>query len=1038
MRPLKLTMQNFGPYRNETVDFTQFENVPLFLISGKTGSGKTTIFDGICYALFGETSGNERTPQQMRSSFAQAREKTVVQLKFEHQGKEYTITREPKYDYVNAKGGTSSHQAKQSLRYDGVNGEEETLTKTSDIKSFIEDLLHLNAKQFTQIVLLPQQQFRKFLAADSADKENVLRQVFGTEIFEKWTEQIKTEVRELSKQAEQQRANLEVLKQNVILMDDERKAVRTNQDWFAVVDEKIARNQQFVTNQRKILDHDNEKLQQSRKQLDDAKQLKKAFDERNQLEQERMMLERQNEEIKQKGQEITLLEWAQSQRALIMKVSQQRTAVEDADHRIKDAEKNLDRLKEEQHQQQKVYDELEKRAPEMEKLTMNVQRLKPKLDLYTEVQAAQQSLRDAQHQLEQATQKTASLKEALAEKERQLKANQTQLQQIGDLTNLNDDLNQRKLQLNQLDHHLERLEQLNRDKMTSTQKLAAIDQDVANQRKTVAVLSDRTNELQNYFAQNQINFYVKQLTPGKACPICGSTEHPHPAEIKVPVEMQAIKEEDVQQTQTQYTQAAQKLSQIEEQQSEFQQRVQVAQRALDEELQKLNQENQTDLSFGEISDWRQKRERDFQTRKQEYDDAKTLQGRLTAQSTTLSQQQTELQNQFDNAQQLKITAERKAAELDAQVKIQQKLLPAEFKTKAELEDQLGQWQTQIEKFTTAQKINANEMQQIKEQQIVFQTQSKQLTERLHELNYELNQTEHDLEAELQKQNETEPKLRNLVSNLHRLPTLRTEVDEYRQKVRSNADQLAKANEVIGNQALPKIDHLQIQVADLENKLRGMQIKWGEQNAQLQSLKQIKHQASKLWDACQKQQQHLDEVAELSQIVSGGTSENKLGLERFVLREYFKEVLEVATQILEKITDGRYSFVLQQNAERNTARQTGLGIDVYDDEAGQTRSVHTLSGGESFIAALALALALGEVIQRQNGGTEIDTLFIDEGFGSLDEDALATAMETLRTLEGKNRMIGIISHVRELHAQIPDQINVIAHEGQSHLKYRHEG
>lgn len=1034
MRPLTLTMQNFGPYRNETVDFTQFENVPLFLISGKTGSGKTTIFDGICYALFGETSGNERTPQQMRSSFAQAREKTVVRLKFEHQGKEYTIMREPKYDYVNVKGGTSSHQAKQSLKYDGVNGEEETLTKTSDIKSFIEDLLHLNAKQFTQIVLLPQQQFRKFLAADSADKENVLRQVFGTEIFEKWTEQIKTEVRELSKRAEQQRANLEVLRQNVILTDDERKAVRTNQDWFAVVDEKIARNQQFVTDQRKILDHDNEKLQQSRKQLDDAKQLKKAFDERNQLKQERMMLEQQNEEIKQKGQEITLLEWAQSQRALIMKVSQQRTAVTDADHRIKDAEKNLDRLKEEQHQQQKVYDELEKRAPEMEKLATDVQRLKPKLDLYPEVQAAQQSLQDAQYQLEQATQKTASLKEALAEKERQLKANQAQLQQIGDLTNLNDDLNQRKLQLNQFDHHLERLEQLNRDKATSTQKLAAIDQDVASQQKTVAVLSDRANELQNYFAQNQINFYVKQLTPGKACPICGSTEHPHPAEIEVPVEMQAIKEEDVQQAQTKYTQAAQKLSQIEEQQSELQQQVQGAQRALDEELQKLNQENQTDLSFDEIGDWRQKRERDFQIRKQEYDDAKALQGRLTVQSTQL----TGLQNQFNNAQQLKITVERKAAELDAQVKTQQKLLPAEFKTKAELEDQLGQWQTQIEKFTTAQKTNANAMQQIKEQQIVFQTQDKQLTERLHELNHELNQTERDLETKLQKQNETEAKLRNLISNLHRLPLLRTEVDEYRQKVRSNADQLAKANEVIGNQELPKIDQLQTQVDDLENKLRGMQIKWGEQNAQLQSLKQIKHQASKLWDACQKQQQHLDEVAELSQIVSGGTSENKLGLERFVLREYFKEVLEVATQILEKITDGRYSFVLQQNAERNTARQTGLGIDVYDDEAGQTRSVHTLSGGESFIAALALALALGEVIQRQNGGTEIDTLFIDEGFGSLDEDALATAMETLRTLEGKNRMIGIISHVRELHTQIPDQINVIAHEGQSHLKYRHEG
>lgn len=1030
-------MQNFGPYRNEMVDFTQFEDVPLFLISGKTGSGKTTIFDGICYALFGETSGNERTPQQMRSSFAQAREKTVVQLKFEHQGKEYTVTREPKYDYVNAKGGTSSHQAKQMLKYDGVNGEQEVLTKASDIKSFIEDLLHLSAKQFTQIVLLPQQQFRKFLAADSADKEKVLRQVFGTEIFEKWAEQIKTEVRELKKQTEQQLANLEVLKQNVTLTDNEQKAVRTNQDWLAVVDEKITHNQQFVTDQRKILDHDNEKLQQSRKQLDDAKQLKKAFDERNRLKQERLMLEQQDKAIKQKGQEIALLEWAQSQRTLIMKVSQQRMAVADVDHQIKDTEINLDRLKEDQQQQQKVYDELAKQAPEVENLTSQVQRLQTKLDLYAEVQTTQQSLQNVQRQLEQATQKMISLKKSLAEKEQQLKENQTRLQQMGDLTALNDSLNRQKLQLNQLDHHLERLNQFNRDKKINEQKLAKVAQVVVDQQKTVATLSKRADELQNYFAQNQINFYVKQLIPGKACPICGSTEHPHPAEIEVPVEMRMIKEEDVRQAQIKYTQAAQKLSQIEEQQSEFQQRVQAAQQALDEELQKLNQENQTGLSFDEINDWRQEQERDFQIRKQEYDETKKLQAQLTAQNVTLSQQRTELQNQVEQAQQSKEKAERKTAELDAQVKTQQKLLPAEFETKAELEKQLKQWQTQIEKFTSAQEKNASEMQQVKEQQIVFQTQDKQLTKRLHELHLELNQTEHDLEDELQKQNETESKLRNLISNLHRLPSLRTEVDEYRQKGRSNADQLAKVNEIIGKRELPNVDHLQTQIDDLENKLRGMQIKWGEYNAQLQSLKQIRSQASKLWDTCQQQQQNLDEVMELSQIISGGTSENKLGLERFVLREYFKEVLEVATQILEKITDGRYSFVLQQNAERNTARQTGLGIDVYDDEAGKTRSVHTLSGGESFIAALALALALGEVIQRQNGGTEIDTLFIDEGFGSLDEDALTTAMETLRTLEGKNRMIGIISHVRELHTQIPDQINVIAHEGQSHLKYRHE-
>lgn len=1037
MRPLKLIMQNFGPYQNEMVDFTQFENVPLFLISGKTGSGKTTIFDGICYALFGETSGNERTPQQMRSSFAQPREKTRVQLKFEHQGKMYMITREPKYDYLNAKGGTSTHQAKQVLEYDGVNGKSEILTKTSDIKNFIEDLLHLNVKQFTQIVLLPQQQFRKFLAADSADKEKVLRQVFGTEIFEKWTEQIKTQVRELRKKIEQQLANLEILKQNVILTDDEQKMVRTNQDWFVVVDEKIARNQHFVTEQRKIFDHDNQKLQQLRKQLDSAKQLKRAFDNRNRLAEERLTLEKQNDEIKQKEQEIKLFEWAQAQQPLIMKVHQQRTAVADIDHQIKDIKEALSQLKEEQRQQQKIHDEFEKHVPEMEKLMTRVQQLKPKLALYVEVQTVQQSLRHARYQLEQATEKTISLRESLVEKKRQLKENQAQLLQISDLTTLNDNLNHQKLRLNQLDHHLEQLEQLSRDKKFNEQKLAEVDRVIVNQQETIAILSKRADKLQNYFAQNQINFYVKQLTPGKACPICGSTKHPHPAKIKVPVEMQAIKEADVRQAQAQYTKAAQKLSQIEEQKNEYQQKAKAAQQAVDEELQKLNQENQTSLSFDEIGDWRQKQERDFQARKQKYDESRKLQEQLTVQNVTLSQQQAELQDQFDKAQQLKVTAEQKMTEFNAQVKTQQKLLPVEFETRAELEEQLGQWQTQIEKFMTDQKTNTDKMQQIKERQIILQTQDKQLTKQLHEMHLELKQAEYDLKSELQKQNETESKLRNLISDLHRLTTLRTEVDEYRQKIRSNTDQLTKINETIGKQALPNIAQLQTQVDDLENKLRRMQIKWGEQNAQLQSLKQIKSQASRLWNVYRKQQQYLDEVMELSQVVSGGTNENKLGLERFVLREYFKDVLEVATQILEKITDGRYSFVLQQNAERNTARQTGLGIDVYDDEAGRTRSVHTLSGGESFIASLALALALGEVIQRQNGGTEINTLFIDEGFGSLDEDALATAMETLRTLEGKNRMIGIISHVKELHVQIPDQINVVTHEGQSHLKYRHE-
>jgi len=184
----------------------------------------------------------------------------------------------------------------------------------------------------------------------------------------------------------------------------------------------------------------------------------------------------------------------------------------------------------------------------------------------------------------------------------------------------------------------------------------------------------------------------------------------------------------------------------------------------------------------------------------------------------------------------------------------------------------------------------------------------------------------------------------------------------------------------------------------------------------------------------KQQEQLAELAQLANVASGNSSQ-KLSLERFVLQTYLQKVLQTGNQRLKQLTNGRYQFQLDRS--QGTFRNgTGLEINIYDDNAGKVRSVHTLSGGESFVAALSLALALATVIQEQAGGIKIDALFIDEGFGSLDEDALDMAMETLQQVEGKSRMIGIISHVSELEHQLPAQLRVIPEgNGESIVKYQ---
>ena len=262
--------------------------------------------------------------------------------------------------------------------------------------------------------------------------------------------------------------------------------------------------------------------------------------------------------------------------------------------------------------------------------------------------------------------------------------------------------------------------------------------------------------------------------------------------------------------------------------------------------------------------------------------------------------------------------------------------------------------------------------------------------------------------------------------LGQLPLLQQQTQRYKDDVLKQQTLLAAANKTIGNQPQPALDQLEAQASAAEVEATKAQTAFIEAKQKHDTAQKLLKQAADILAA---NQTALAAYADLQTLtaVMNGNGPKKLSLERYVLQAYLQEVLDVANTRLQVLSNQRYQFVFH----------SGLEIDVYDDQVGERRAVQTLSGGESFIAALSLALALGEVIQQESGGINIDALFVDEGFGSLDTNSLDVAMNALESLEGESRLIGIISHVTELRDNIPDQLQVQpAGTGRSRIRVMH--
>ncbi|MGX7030627.1 AAA family ATPase [Vagococcus zengguangii] len=1048
MKPVRLVMQNFGPYREQMIDFEQFAEAPLFLISGKTGSGKTTIFDGMCYALYGETTGGVRAAQDMRSNFADPTAPTRVEFVFEHQGTYYEVTREPKQILAKKKGeGTTEKPAKVTFSQLSQAGEPlNQLTKANEVNQAIDELLHLTASQFTQIILLPQGEFRRFLNASSDEKERVLRRLFSTNFYNQVAEKLKQTKKNETKRLAEDEQKIDWLFGQINF--DE--AFQARFDETEVVNERLAlvdqQNQLFqqqadnLSVQVSVLESERKKIEQS---LNQAEQLVAMFEQQGDLQASLTRLAEEEPEILGLQQQVQYWEWLEKHQASLRQLTKEEQFVVQSQTAKQMAEEDVATLAVDLKTAQVRLEELTSQADEMAKRQRQADelaRLLPKIDelatLQTTVKQAEQELLT----IEQTAQDLSEQQQTITTK---IEEHQAQLAQETDLVK---ELASVQASLTALTQQVQMWQQLADD----YQQYQVLQADITKQADKLASDAQQANEAKAFYQQKkshaaslQIARLSLDLMPGEACPVCGSLDHPNPHQAtEWSVEAITAAELAVEQAEATYLAQEKQLASGTELAQQLASQAEIKQAELITKWQTLQPDGQIERTLAELSQVTAQALADLseqqiasQTQAEQLEQTlaglaqvKMMQTKLQDELATVAEQQDEIISRQQPLSQQVTTLQGQMVQLAKEV-------PSDWQT-VDYQARQAQLQAEYEAWQQAEQAAKQAQQTLKEQHLLAEEKLVHQTEQLLKATQRLAELSQELETALVASpfDKTIAEMRADEPLIAQLASTQALINQHEQTKQKQEVLLEQVTRQLADQTYPDMSLIKAQQQANQEALALKQNLVSVAQQAIQHNQTIYRQIAAQHQQLQTEWEQLAELTMLAD-VANGDGKYKLSFERYVLQIYFLETLKIANQKLQKLTNNRYSFELEDKFG-TYGKNTGLELNVYDDNVGATRSVNTLSGGESFVAALSLSLALGEVMQAQAGGIRVDALFIDEGFGSLDEESLEMAIEALELVESKGRMIGIISHVKELKERIPQQLQVEAGAaGESRVHYQ---
>ena len=1040
MQPIRLELENFGPYEATEIDFSMYYAHTLFLISGKTGSGKTTIFDGMMYALYGKTSGGLREGKEMRSNFADSENKTKVTFEFKQDNQTYVIEREPE-QLVKKVSGEGFREQKNSARltvFDSEKNEIDQIIKISEVDKYIANLVGLNREQFSQIVMLPQGEFRRFLNADSNSKEVVLRKLFNTYFYRDVAQLLKTKKKEEEAKFKGLDHSLSAEINQLEWEDDWLEKAAAEENFQELLNLYEEQHEVYITKDKtnkKQLKISQEKVKENQDLLNMAEKLLEQFREKKQIDNELNKLKLKETEIKEDKEKVSLLKKAEKIESV---VESDEALKEELNNRQIKIVENKATKKELQQQFDVLENTLTKLQSDKEAIQIKEKKLdkiETSIPLFEEKTLTEEKLISLQEQLEKTKQTYNEQLEKQAELVKTKVVFTTNISKESEILQKKSDTREH---LRTITDRLEEIESYELKKLTTKkleEELANLMEKLADKEAGLENSSQAYRQLESDWAKAQIAKLSLKLIDGEPCLICGSTEHPNPAQSH------ELTEEAINELEKNIEVQDELLNQLKEQVTTLKNQVSFKEDELAKSKELLKEEQEILVSYFKELEETQWLER----AKEQENEIKVELNAFDNKLTKISEEKEELiklEREENSLKETLIHQETEVSSLNNQLieveTINQnilKQLPSEWKLLDEMLEEQTRLMSETTKWHEEVRSTENALTNLKLELATLETT---ITNDLKEL--EVNKQKQILSE--QKINEflienklSEKILENLLSDLPQLESLEEAIKTYENKRHVLLSRQEELTKLIKNQEEPVIEPLLVEQERLMSELEEVRNKTNILELMMKKNQEIVVKVKREIESKKEAQARLLELTELADILSGD-GPSKLSMERFVLQMYLKKILQRGNEKLVTLTNGRYRFEIKEE-QGSSKKATGLEINIYDDNVGAIRSVNTLSGGESFIAALSLALSLAEIIQEEAGGIKIDAMFIDEGFGSLDEDALEMAIRALENIEGEGRIIGIISHVRELKERIPQQLQIISENGKSKVKTRLE-
>ncbi|MBF2671845.1 AAA family ATPase [Listeria seeligeri] len=1018
MRPIKLTMQAFGAYaKKEVIDFEKLGTEQIFVISGKTGAGKSTIFDAISFAIFGKANTFDRESFSMRSHFATDKEITEVTLVFRLKEHIYQISRIPQQEIAKQRGNGTTTSPQKAELYELIGDEMKLLASSvRDVNTKMEELIQLNVDQFRQILMIPQGEFRELLVSDSKEKEAILQRLAHTLYYEKvekilWEKQKEAEVfviearKKVAELAELSLPDEDVAgKTTAEISELQTKLVEKETTTLAEFEEELIFNREQTS---KVV----EKVTLAKEQLLDWQNLDLYTQEVASLEQETdfyATTQKQIEKAKRAGN-------LRSQDALCIRLKEQLQSAESNEQEII---KQANKVAIQFSTAKKQTEILAEQADELEKnkrLLFQLEEMEPKL---MELESTTVQQRSAELQWKNQAdylQQIITKQQVLTEQTKQAEERLVEINQA-ELANL-EAMNKRT--------QLEILIEKNRELISKRTKMVAWERQKQADQETLMQLLSQTEVIEMMIQQEEAKLKNEQaaslaehLHDGNACPVCGSTEHPKLATFKEAADLEKLEE-------TKATFQAKQLA------------ISTAEKAISQLDWQLNEWG--DISELKLTELEENVTANTQTLNDLTKQIEELQLKIAQKETlqteieTLKNNQSEIELEKNNVAQHVESLHQQVQLAAGKLSYLEQAIPAELRDKTIFDKQKKMVQTNIQNYEQQKEQIDAAYKQAEKETTRLESTLTVATKTTLEANKAL-QVQREIFKEAMKQNHFlsyEDYKQALMSD----ETLRIheeKVSAFQKKRHLAISRQADLTEKLKDKQKPNIDQLESIMKEKQQILAQLEEKAMRQRELVSKRKELIENYQKSIQAVEQAEVNYADIGLLSDAARGKNA-RKITFERYILAMFLDTIINRANHRLSKMTSGR--FELHRKIEKAKGNvQSGLELEVFDEYTGLTRHVKTLSGGESFKTSLALALSLAEVVQEMAGGISLETMFIDEGFGTLDPESLEVAVECLLETQENGRLVGIISHVPELKERISARLEVTATNHGSTTKF----